>query len=147
MMAGITVLPARLTRVAPAGTRTSAARPTSPKRAPLTTNEAFSIGGRESPRMIRAPSNTVTPVAGACPKAVIDNAARPLATRSADRCMIPSRSADKVSGILGEGHADPPKVQGGANPRAPARDPRVAPLVEKSQPEASLRRRSRYFRK
>ena len=61
MMAGITVLPARFTRVAPAGTRTSAARPICTKRAPLTTNDAFSIGVRALPMMILAPSKTVTP--------------------------------------------------------------------------------------
>ena len=87
MIAGITVLPARFTRVAPAGTRTSAALPTCTKRAPLTTNEAFSIGARPSPTMTRAPSKTVTPVAGACPRAVTDQAATAMTTRSFSRCM------------------------------------------------------------
>ena len=41
---GITVLPARLTRVAPAGTRTSAVRPTAVMRAPVTRKVAFSMG-------------------------------------------------------------------------------------------------------
>src|SRR5438034_7152412 len=87
MIAGITVLPARFTRVAPAGTRTSAALPTCTKRAPFTTNDAFSIGVRPSPTMTRAPSKTATPVAGACPRAVTDAAAT--ATRTS-RFTTPS---------------------------------------------------------
>ena len=61
MIAGITVLPARLTRVAPAGTFTLAAVPTCTKRPPVTTKEAFSIGARVSPTITRAPSKTVVP--------------------------------------------------------------------------------------
>src|SRR6185295_16798484 len=59
---GITVLPARLTRVAPDGTFTSAARPAATIRAPSTRSVAFSIGAPPSPTMRRAPSNAVTPV-------------------------------------------------------------------------------------
>ena len=44
MIVGMTVLPARLTRVAPAGAFTSAARPTCVIRPPSTTIAAFSIG-------------------------------------------------------------------------------------------------------
>src|SRR4051812_3240136 len=57
---GITVLPARLTRVAPDGTFTSAARPAATIRAPSTRSVAFSIGAAPSPTMRRAPSNAVT---------------------------------------------------------------------------------------
>src|SRR4029077_12430328 len=59
---GITVLPARLTRAAPAGTLTSAARPAATMRAPSTRSTAFSIGAPPSPTMRRAPWNAVTPV-------------------------------------------------------------------------------------
>ena len=61
---GITVLPARLTRVAPAGTRTSAAPPACAILAPSTTSVAFSIT-RPSPTISRAPSNAVTDCADA----------------------------------------------------------------------------------
>ena len=59
MIIGITVLPARFTRVAPAGTRTSAAAPAWAIFAPSTTNVALSIT-RPSPTMSRAPSYAVT---------------------------------------------------------------------------------------
>src|SRR5262245_56766021 len=59
MIIGITVLPARLTRVAPAGTRMSAAGPTCAILAPSTTSVAFSIT-RPSPTINRAPSYAVT---------------------------------------------------------------------------------------
>ena len=59
MMAGITVLPDRLTRVAPAGAFTAPAAPTWTKRVPSTTKVAFSIV-LPSPTMTRAPSKTVT---------------------------------------------------------------------------------------
>ena len=59
MIAGITVLPARLTRRAPAGTGTSPPRPTCMMRVPSTTNAAFSIAV-PSPTISGAPSNTVT---------------------------------------------------------------------------------------
>src|SRR5262245_3889930 len=75
MIAGMTVLPARLTRVAPAGGRTLAALPTCVKRPPLTMNEAFSSGARPSPVTRRAPSNTVAADAGVCAGAVTDHAA------------------------------------------------------------------------
>src|SRR5215813_6608045 len=80
MIAGMTVLPARLTRLAPAGTRTLAALPTCVKRAPLTMNEAFSSGARPSPVMMRAASNSVTADAGVCAGAVADHAAAITAT-------------------------------------------------------------------
>src|SRR5258708_2282980 len=60
MMSGITVLPARLTCRAPAGTFALAAGPTLTMRAPLMTIVPFSIGALPSPTMIRAPSNAVT---------------------------------------------------------------------------------------
>src|SRR5262245_33724265 len=87
MIAGITVLSTRLTRVAPGGTFTSAALPTCAKRAPLTMNDALSIGGRPSPTMMRAPSKTVTPAVGACPRAVTDPTATIVRTRPFSRCM------------------------------------------------------------
>src|SRR5262245_23879541 len=65
IIAGITVFPVRSTRVAPAGTSTSSFRPTRVNRVSSTMNAAFSIGGRPSPVMSRAPSNTVTLAGGA----------------------------------------------------------------------------------
>src|SRR5215469_16100060 len=61
---GITVLPARLTRVPPAGTRTSAVGPTCAILVPSTTSVAFSIT-RPSPTINRAPSYAVTDCADA----------------------------------------------------------------------------------
>src|SRR5712691_3969423 len=93
---GITVLPARFTRVAPAGTRTSAARPTAVKRLPVTMNVAFSIGARPSPTMTRAPSKAITPVvAGACASIATDHAATAASVRSLTR-----RIAASSAGIL-----------------------------------------------
>src|SRR5262245_4729765 len=87
MSVGITVLPARFTRVAPAGTRTSPVRPTAVKRLPVTTKVAFSIGARPSPTMTRAPSKTVTLF---CASVVSGSAAIAARTRSFARCMAPS---------------------------------------------------------
>ena len=102
MITGITVLPAKFTCVAPAGARTSAALPTCANRAPFTMNDAFSIGGRASPTMTRAPSKTVTPVAGVCPKAATADAAMTVGARSFTRCTSPS-TARTVSGIARHG--------------------------------------------
>src|ERR1700716_849614 len=60
MIIGITVLPARFTRVAPAGAWTSAARPACTILLPSTTSVPFSIGALSLPTISRAPSNTVT---------------------------------------------------------------------------------------
>src|SRR5262245_3222913 len=87
MIAGITVLPARLTRIAPAGGRTSAARPTWTNFEPLTTNDAFSIGARPSPTITRAFSKTVTAADGVCPDAVSDHAATAIRQSDASLCM------------------------------------------------------------
>src|SRR5437867_3674807 len=65
--AGITVLPVRLTRCAPAGMGISPRRPTRVNRLPSATNAEFSIGARPSPVMRRAPSKTVTSDVPACP--------------------------------------------------------------------------------
>src|SRR5262245_49974451 len=66
MMAGITVLPSRSTRRAPAGSATSPLRPMRVI-VPLSTRIAeFSIGGVPSPGIRRAPSNRV-----ACASAVV----------------------------------------------------------------------------
>src|SRR5262245_27602446 len=59
MIIGTPVLHARLTRVAPGGTRTSAAGPTCAILGPSTTSVAFSIT-RPSPTINRAPSYAVT---------------------------------------------------------------------------------------
>src|SRR5262245_715981 len=75
MIAGMTVLPARLTRVAPAGTRPLAAVPTCVKRVPLTTNDAFSRGARPSPVVTGAPSKIGTVEAGVWAGAVTIHAA------------------------------------------------------------------------
>src|ERR1041385_717368 len=83
MSEGITVLPARLTCVAPAGTRTSAPRPTAVMRSPVTTKVAFSMV-RPSPTMTRAPSKTVVLF---CASRVSGSAARAARTRSCARCM------------------------------------------------------------
>src|SRR5262245_45278690 len=56
---GMTVLPVRLTRAAPAGAVTSPRRPTWVKRPPSTRNAESSIGALASPVMSRAPSNSV----------------------------------------------------------------------------------------
>src|SRR5258706_13976936 len=56
---GITVLPLRSTRLAPEGTRASAAAPACASLAPSTTSVAFSTT-RPSPTMRRAPSYAVT---------------------------------------------------------------------------------------
>src|SRR5215470_15784364 len=69
VIVGMTVLPLRSTRVAPAGTNTSARRPAAMKRVPSTTNAAFSMTS-PSPVISRAPSYTVTSVwacAAECP--------------------------------------------------------------------------------
>ena len=64
---GITVLPARLTRVAPAGTVTLPAGPTAAMRPAVTTIVAFSIGALPSPTITRAASKAVVPAgAWAC---------------------------------------------------------------------------------
>ena len=63
MIAGITVLPARSTRLAPAGACTSPALPTCVSLLPSTTNVALSMVC-PSPTMSRAPSNTVAVDAG-----------------------------------------------------------------------------------
>jgi hypothetical protein len=55
-IAGITVLPARLTRAAPAGAWIWPARPTCVKRPLLTTKAAPSIGAAAVPMIRRAPS-------------------------------------------------------------------------------------------
>ena len=60
-MAGITVLPTRLIRVAPAGGRTEPARPTAVIRPSTTTSTPFSMAGLPVPLMMRAPSNTTVP--------------------------------------------------------------------------------------
>src|SRR4029453_11767251 len=100
MSDGITVLPARFTRVAPAGTRTSLARPTAVKRLPVTTKVAFSIGARPSPTMTRAPSKTVTLF---CASVVSGSAAIAARTRSFARCMAPSSGGTLSPITKGEG--------------------------------------------
>src|SRR5688572_11358413 len=73
MSAGMTVLPVRSTRVAPGGTFASPSTPTQANRPPSTMNAAFSIAGRPSPTIRRAPENTVPlACAGACAPAVAD---------------------------------------------------------------------------
>ena len=57
--AGMTVLPARFTRVAPAGAVTCPARPTAVMRPLLTTMAALSTAGPPVPSTRRAPSKTV----------------------------------------------------------------------------------------
>ena len=61
MIAGMTVLPVKSTRAAPAGTFNCPLVPTWVNRLFSTMNAEFSIGARPSPTMSRAPSNTVTP--------------------------------------------------------------------------------------
>src|SRR5688572_13282633 len=74
MSAGMTVLPVRSTRVAPGGTFASPSTPTQANRPPSTMNAAFSIAGRPSPTMRRAPENTVPlACAGACAPADADH--------------------------------------------------------------------------
>src|SRR5436309_2021422 len=79
-IAGITVLPVRSTRRAPAGTASAPLRPTAVMRLPSTTKAESSIGVPPSPVISRAPSNTVT--AGACAAAGDDAAAASRTTAS-----------------------------------------------------------------
>src|ERR1700686_4107721 len=60
MMAGMTVLPARSTRTAPAGICKAPCRPTWVNWLFSTTKAEFSMGALPSPVMRRAPSKTVT---------------------------------------------------------------------------------------
>src|ERR1044071_2670108 len=98
MSVGITVLPARFTRVAFAGTRTSAARPTAVIRFPVTTMVAFSIGARPVPSITPAPSKTLT-VFGACANraAVVAATVAAARTRSFTRCMVASGGGNFTS--------------------------------------------------
>ena len=64
MMAGMTVVPVRSTRFAPAGASSSAAGPSWTNRPPSTTKAAFSMGGLPSPTISPAPSNTTALEAG-----------------------------------------------------------------------------------
>src|SRR5215813_11890867 len=66
-LAGMTVLPVRLTRRAPGGTAIWPRRPTREKRFPSTMNAEFSIEALPSPVIKRAPSNIVTDEVPACP--------------------------------------------------------------------------------
>src|SRR6185503_10506435 len=85
MIVGITVLPVRLTRFAPAGAFTSAARPTCAILPAFTTMVALSIT-RPSPTITRAPSKTMTE--GVCASSAADNAQK-VRTRIV-RFMMPS---------------------------------------------------------
>ena len=122
---GITVLPARLTRVAPGGTFTSAARPAATIRAPSTRSIAFSIGAPPSPTMRRAPSNAVTPV---CARAGRAKAARkPRANVAAKAATFTRRigaSIVKADGrtlaLLDEKKEGETRVRRGGQPTAPA---------------------------
>src|SRR6188474_716789 len=71
-IAGITVLPVRFTRRAPAGTDTSAALPACTNRSPSTMKTAFSTAWEPSPTRSRAPSNTVTFVAAGAGAGLVD---------------------------------------------------------------------------
>ena len=62
---GMTVLPVRSTRVAPAGACTSPRRPTCVNWLCSTMNAEFSMGALPSPVISRAPSKTVTAGDGA----------------------------------------------------------------------------------
>src|SRR5262245_61996090 len=103
MSDGITVLPARFTRVAPAGTRTSPVRPTAVNRLPVTTKVAFSIGARPSPTMTRAPSKTVTLF---CASVVSGSAAIAARTRSFAWFIGPSSEQDSITAKGGGGKGE-----------------------------------------
>src|SRR5262249_24640175 len=93
---GITVLPARLTRVAPSGTRTSAAGPACTMRAPSTTKVAVSIV-LPSPTIMRAPSNAVT---GVCaPAGGAEPARKPRAAVAAKAAIFTRRIGPSHSAI------------------------------------------------
>src|SRR5262245_24998804 len=72
IIAGITVLPARSTRAAPAGALTSPCRPTEVMRPLSTTTALFSMTGLRSPGISRAPSNTTTRDVGVWLESEID---------------------------------------------------------------------------
>src|SRR5439155_668525 len=97
---------ARFTRVAPAGTRTSAALPALAIFVPSTINVAFSIT-RPSPTISRAPSNAVT----ACAAAGIANPARTprttIVTTAATftRCIGTSIMKYALRGLVRAGYA------------------------------------------
>src|SRR5882672_411983 len=71
----MTVLPVRLTRIAPAGTCTSPRLPTRVNRLFSTMNAESSMGALPSPVISRAPSNTVTRLAPAWPVTCDEHAA------------------------------------------------------------------------
>src|SRR5215510_8820144 len=71
MSAGITVLPERSTRVAPAGGWRSPFFPTHVKVSPSTRNAELSIGALPSPTMRRAPSNHVARLGPRCASSVM----------------------------------------------------------------------------
>src|SRR5262249_47329399 len=94
---GITVLPARLTRVAPSGTRILAAGPACTIRAPSTTRVAVSIGALPSPPIMRAPSNAVT---GVCaPAGGAEPARKPRAAVAAKAAIFTRRIGPSHSAI------------------------------------------------
>src|SRR5713101_1402400 len=92
-IAGMTVLPVRSTRAAPAGTFTCPRLPTCVKRLFATMKAEFSMGAAPSPTMSRAPSNTVTAVpCGACVAPDVEKAARKRRPKISLR-MEPSRTS------------------------------------------------------
>src|SRR4029453_9352649 len=107
---GITVLPARLTRVAPSGTRTLAAGPACTIRAPSTTKVAVSIGALPSPTIMRAPSNAVTP---ACARAgEAEPARKPRTTVAAKAAIITRRIGASLHSEIGRPYSSLSRGQG-----------------------------------
>jgi hypothetical protein len=97
----MTVLPARLTTVAPAGAFTPA--PTFVMRPLVTTIVPFSIGARPVPSTMRAPVKAIVPVAGTCASgAAYMNAAmrRAMGTRyrrvTSGRTLMPRPSLSNI---------------------------------------------------
>src|SRR5262245_22482811 len=85
MIAGITVLPSRSTRVAPAGIATSPLRPIRVIVPRSTRMAAFSIAGLPSPKIPRAPSNSTLWALAGC--GCMRNAAAARRHKSALRSM------------------------------------------------------------
>src|SRR6185436_10308003 len=122
---GITVLPARLTRAAPAGTRTSAAVPTWAIFAPSTTTVAFSIT-RPSPTITRAPSYTVTLWADA---GIASPARTPtIATATSATAFIRRMDASRCLARVGSARS----------PRHPAHVGNMAEILAAGDPAAGL---------
>ena len=90
------------------GSAASVRVPAGVKRALLTTNDAFSRGARQSPVMMRAPSNTVTVGAGVWAGAAADHTAAMIATNGTNNESLRMRNTSLRRGTVSDvdGRAD-----------------------------------------